>query len=62
MDSIILDNQIINALTLLEFRVIKANNFGLYDINKKIQGYLGKIIDVLYFNALGKTIDLDSLR
>jgi len=62
MNSILLDNQIINALTLLEFRVIKANNFGYYDINKKIQGYLGRIIDVVYFNGENRTVDLDTLK
>ncbi|MBK7339561.1 MAG: SMEK domain-containing protein [Saprospiraceae bacterium] len=62
MNSILLDNQIINALTLLEFRVIKANNLGYYDINRKIQGYLGKIIDVVYFEGRQETIELDKIQ
>lgn len=61
MNSIILDNQIINALTLLELRVVKSNNFGYYDINRKIQGYLGKLLDVAHFEALNQTVDLDLL-
>lgn len=62
MNSIILDNQIINALTLLELRVVKSNNFGYYDVNRKIQGYLGKLLDVAHFEAENQTVDLDLLN
>lgn len=62
MDSIIFDAQIINYLTILELRVIKANNFGYYDINKKIQGYIGEIIDYVYYGGYKRTVDLDEIQ
>lgn len=62
MDSIILDTQIINYLTILEIRVVKANKFGYYDINKKIQGYIGEIIDYVYYGGYKRTVDLDEIQ
>ncbi len=55
-------SKIVDYLTEFEIRIRKNNNIGLYDVNKLSQGFLSKIINIIYSKRNANFKDLDLLK